>query len=31
MWCRDLAGFLLDAVEQGTWIRENPLIWNTRL
>ncbi|MFF9704960.1 hypothetical protein ACF1FE_27805 [Streptomyces griseofuscus] len=26
----DLAGFLLDAVEQGTWIREAPLVWNAK-
>ncbi|CPX34638.1 putative flavin reductase [Mycobacteroides abscessus] len=26
----DLAGFLLDAVEQGSWIRQAPLIWNAR-
>jgi nucleoside-diphosphate-sugar epimerase len=26
----DLAGFLLDAVEQGTWIRKAPLVWNAR-
>jgi uncharacterized protein YbjT (DUF2867 family) len=26
----DLAGFLLDAVEQGSWIRQAPLIWNGR-
>ena len=24
----DLAAFLLDTVEQGTWIRQAPLIWN---
>lgn len=26
----DLAGFLLDAVEQSSWIRQAPLIWNAR-
>ncbi|WP_284434620.1 hypothetical protein [Streptomyces sp. TUS-ST3] len=26
----DLAGFLLDAVEQGTWIRKAPLVWNAK-
>ena len=26
----DLAGFLLDAVEQGTWSRKAPLVWNAR-
>lgn len=26
----DLAGFLLDAVEQGSWIRQAPLVWNAR-
>ncbi|AQT82406.1 epimerase [Mycolicibacterium litorale] len=26
----DFAGFLLDAVEQGTWIRQTPLVWNTK-
>ncbi|NUW46852.1 NAD(P)-dependent oxidoreductase [Nonomuraea rhodomycinica] len=25
----DLADFLLDVVEQGTWIRKAPLVWNT--
>ncbi|WOX15413.1 NAD(P)-dependent oxidoreductase [Streptomyces sp. N50] len=24
----DLAGFLLDTVEQGTWIRKAPVVWN---
>ena len=24
----DLAGFLLDSVEQGAWIRKAPLVWN---
>lgn len=26
----DLAGFLLDAVEHGSWIRQAPLVWNAR-
>jgi hypothetical protein len=26
----DLASFLLDTVEQGTWIRQTPLVWNAR-
>lgn len=26
----DLAAFLLDTVEQGTWIRQTPLVWNAR-
>ena len=26
----DLAGFLLDAVEEGSWIRQAPLVWNAR-
>ena len=26
----DLAGFLLDAAEQGSWIRQAPLVWNAR-
>ena len=26
----DLAGFLLDAIEQGSWIHQAPLVWNTR-
>jgi len=26
----DLAGFLLDTVEQGTWIHKAPLVWNAR-
>lgn len=26
----DLAGFLLDTVEQGTWIRRAPVVWNAR-
>lgn len=26
----DLADFLLDAVEHGTWIRQAPLVWNAR-
>ncbi|MFF4507028.1 NAD(P)-dependent oxidoreductase [Streptomyces sp. NPDC001401] len=26
----DLAGFLLDTVEQGTWIHKAPLVWNMR-
>ncbi|MYR87455.1 NAD(P)H-binding protein [Streptomyces sp. SID685] len=26
----DVAGFLLDAVEQGAWIREAPLVWNAK-
>ncbi len=26
----DLARFLLDAVEEGTWIRKAPLVWNAR-
>jgi len=26
----DLAGFLLETVEQGTWIRKAPLVWNAR-
>lgn len=26
----DLAAFLLDAVEEGTWIRRTPLVWNAR-
>ncbi|MFJ4364876.1 NAD(P)-dependent oxidoreductase [Streptomyces chartreusis] len=26
----DLADFLLDAVEQGTWIRKAPLVWNAK-
>ncbi|MGW1624706.1 NAD(P)-dependent oxidoreductase [Streptomyces sp. NPDC002172] len=25
----DLAGFLLDTVEQGTWIHKAPVVWNT--
>ena len=25
----DVAGFLLDSVEQGTWIRQAPIIWGT--
>ncbi len=25
----DLAGFLLDAVEQDTWIQQAPLVWNS--
>ncbi|MGW2488038.1 NAD(P)-dependent oxidoreductase [Streptomyces sp. NPDC001606] len=25
-----LAGFLLDAVEQGTWVRQAPLVWDAR-
>ncbi len=27
---RDLAGFLVDVVEQGTWVRQAPLVWNAR-
>lgn len=26
----DLAAFLLDTVEQGTWIRQTPVVWNAR-
>ncbi|MCF1598072.1 NAD(P)-dependent oxidoreductase [Streptomyces muensis] len=26
----DFAGFLIDAVEQGAWIRQAPLVWNAR-
>lgn len=26
----DLAAFLVDAVEDGTWIHQAPLVWNTR-
>lgn len=26
----DLAAFLVDTVEQGTWIRQAPLVWNAR-
>ncbi|WP_220794393.1 NAD(P)H-binding protein [Nocardioides pelophilus] len=26
----DLATFLLDTVEQGTWLRQTPVVWNTR-
>lgn len=26
----DLAGFLLDAIEQATWIRKAPLVWNAK-
>ncbi len=26
----DLAGFLLDTVEQNTWVRKAPLVWNAR-
>jgi uncharacterized protein YbjT (DUF2867 family) len=26
----DLAAFLLDTVEQNTWIRQTPLVWNAR-
>jgi uncharacterized protein YbjT (DUF2867 family) len=26
----DLAAFLLDTVEQGTWLRQTPVVWNTR-
>lgn len=26
----DLATFLLDTVEQGTWVRQTPLVWNAR-
>jgi uncharacterized protein YbjT (DUF2867 family) len=26
----DLAGFLLDTVEQSTWVRKAPLVWNAR-
>jgi uncharacterized protein YbjT (DUF2867 family) len=26
----DLADFLLDTIEQGTWIRKAPLVWNAR-
>jgi uncharacterized protein YbjT (DUF2867 family) len=26
----DLAGFLLDAIEKGTWIHQAPLVWNAR-
>ncbi|WP_234383451.1 NAD(P)H-binding protein [Streptomyces dysideae] len=26
----DVAELLLDTVEQGTWIRKAPLVWNTR-
>jgi uncharacterized protein YbjT (DUF2867 family) len=26
----DLARFLLDAVDQGSWIRKTPLVWNAR-
>ncbi|MFG1929221.1 hypothetical protein ACGFK1_00995 [Mycobacterium sp. NPDC048908] len=26
----DLAAFLVDTVEDGTWIHKAPLVWNTR-
>lgn len=26
----DFAGFMIDAVEQGAWIREAPLVWNAK-